>query len=65
MGIPGLILAPVVLNYLRVEMLTVEVPPLAEAPNADLQAPKKFEISKLRACWFTECQALELAAFRS
>src|SRR6266545_6090865 len=26
MGIPGLILAPAVLNYLRVEMLTVEVP---------------------------------------
>jgi predicted PurR-regulated permease PerM len=26
MGIPGLILAPVLLNYLRVEMLTVEVP---------------------------------------
>jgi predicted PurR-regulated permease PerM len=26
MGIPGLILAPVVLNYLRVEMLTMEVP---------------------------------------
>src|SRR5205085_3806054 len=26
MGIPGLILAPVVLNYLRVEMLAVEVP---------------------------------------
>jgi predicted PurR-regulated permease PerM len=26
MGIPGLVLAPVVLNYLRVEMLTVEVP---------------------------------------
>src|SRR5436305_6558457 len=26
MGVPGLILAPVVLNYLRVEMLTVEVP---------------------------------------
>src|SRR5499433_3196703 len=26
MGIPALILAPVVLNYLRVEMLTVEVP---------------------------------------
>src|SRR4029450_8820934 len=26
MGIPGLILAPVVLNYLRVEMLKVEVP---------------------------------------
>jgi predicted PurR-regulated permease PerM len=26
MGIPGLILAPVVLKYLRVEMLTVEVP---------------------------------------
>jgi predicted PurR-regulated permease PerM len=30
MGIPGLILAPVVLNYLRVEMLTVEVPAPAE-----------------------------------
>ena len=30
MGIPGLILAPVVLNYLRVEMLTVEVAPAAE-----------------------------------
>ena len=29
MGIPGLILAPVVLNYLRVEMLTVEVSPPA------------------------------------
>ena len=30
MGIPGLILAPVVLNYLRVEMLTVEVPAASE-----------------------------------
>ena len=30
MGIPGLILAPVVLNYLRVEMLKVEVPPRAQ-----------------------------------
>ena len=30
MGIPGLILAPVVLNYLRVEMLTVEVPAVRE-----------------------------------
>ncbi len=30
MGIPGLILAPVVLNYLRVEMLTVEVSPAGE-----------------------------------
>ena len=30
MGIPGLILAPVVLNYLRVEMLTVEVRPRHE-----------------------------------
>jgi predicted PurR-regulated permease PerM len=30
MGIPGLILAPVVLNYLRVEMLTVEVPPTVQ-----------------------------------
>jgi len=50
MGIPGLILAPVVLNYLRVEMLTVEVLPLAaEAPSANVQAPKKFETSKLGA----------------
>jgi predicted PurR-regulated permease PerM len=31
MGIPGLILAPVVLNYLRVEMLKVEVPSTPEA----------------------------------
>src|ERR687892_688033 len=30
MGIPGLILAPVVLNYLRVEMLKIEVPPAPE-----------------------------------
>jgi predicted PurR-regulated permease PerM len=30
MGIPGLILAPVVLNYLRVEMLTIEVPAARE-----------------------------------
>src|ERR1700751_1103768 len=30
MGIPGLILAPVVLNYLRVEMLTVEVASVQE-----------------------------------
>lgn len=30
MGIPGLILAPVVLNYLRVEMLTVEVLPTVQ-----------------------------------
>src|SRR5213595_2360690 len=29
MGIPGLILAPVVLNYLRVEMLKIEVSPAA------------------------------------
>jgi predicted PurR-regulated permease PerM len=34
MGIPGLILAPVVLNYLRVEMLTVEVPAPAENVEA-------------------------------
>ena len=30
MGIPGLILAPIVLNYLRVEMLKVEVPDAPE-----------------------------------
>src|SRR5215813_2896120 len=34
MGIPGLILAPVVLNYLRVEMLTVEVPAQREEVEA-------------------------------
>jgi predicted PurR-regulated permease PerM len=33
-GIPGLILAPVVLNYLRVEMLTVEVPTAPEKVEA-------------------------------
>jgi predicted PurR-regulated permease PerM len=36
MGIPGLILAPVVLNYLRVEMLTVEVPSASDAPKPKL-----------------------------
>src|SRR6266699_1017461 len=30
MGVPGMILSPVVLNYLRVEMLTVEVPPTVQ-----------------------------------
>ena len=34
MGIPGLILAPVVLNYLRVEMLTVEVADTPETVGA-------------------------------
>jgi predicted PurR-regulated permease PerM len=34
MGIPGLILAPVVLNYLRVEMLTVEVRAAPETVEA-------------------------------
>jgi len=34
MGIPGLILAPVVLNYLRVEMLTIEVPRASEPVEA-------------------------------
>jgi hypothetical protein len=37
MGIPGLILAPVVLNYLRVEMLTVEVP----AARQEVEAVKR------------------------
>jgi predicted PurR-regulated permease PerM len=36
MGIPGLILAPVVLNYLRVEMLTVEVPAPVEPERVEL-----------------------------
>src|SRR6266705_1039389 len=35
MSIPGLILAPVVLNYLRVEMLTVEVPVSAEPERVE------------------------------
>ncbi len=42
MGIPGLILAPVVLNYLRVEMLTVEVPGM-QAPKPKVQAPVKLQ----------------------
>ncbi len=36
MGIPGLILAPVVLNYLRVEMLKIEVP---QAPEGSIVEP--------------------------
>jgi hypothetical protein len=48
MGVPGLILAPVVLNYLRVEMLTIEVsPPATATPNANVQARRKLEISTL------------------
>jgi predicted PurR-regulated permease PerM len=42
MGIPGLILAPVVLNYLRVEMLTVEVLSASEAPKPKLHVPVKL-----------------------
>ena len=39
MGIPGLILAPVVLNYIRMEMLKVEVPPpKVEEPDFNLQS---------------------------
>ena len=34
MGIPGLILAPVVLNYLRVEMVKIEVPEKPESTGA-------------------------------
>src|ERR1700745_2003683 len=30
MGVPGMVLAPVILNYLRLEMLTVEVRPVQE-----------------------------------
>jgi predicted PurR-regulated permease PerM len=37
MGIPGLILAPVVLNYLRVEMLTVEVARTRELAPEDVE----------------------------
>lgn len=33
MGIPGMILSPVVLNYLRVEMSKIEVRPVIVAPN--------------------------------
>src|SRR5947209_11894198 len=41
MGIPGLILAPVVLNYLRVEMLTVEVP--AIPPKSKVRVPAELQ----------------------
>ena len=34
MGIPGLILAPVALNYLRVEMVKIEVPEKSESAGA-------------------------------
>jgi predicted PurR-regulated permease PerM len=34
MGIPGLILAPVVLNYLRVEMVKIEVPEKSDSAGA-------------------------------
>jgi predicted PurR-regulated permease PerM len=40
MGIPGLILAPVVLNYLRVEMLKIEVP---RAPQKNVVAMPEVE----------------------
>ena len=43
MGIPGLVLAPVVLNYVRVEMLKVEVPPRAKAPTSKLETPENVE----------------------
>ena len=41
MDIPGLILAPVVLNYLRVEMLTVEVP--AIPPKSKIRVPVELQ----------------------
>lgn len=43
MGIPGLVLAPVVLNYIRVEMLKVEVPPRAKGPTSKLETPENVE----------------------
>jgi predicted PurR-regulated permease PerM len=43
MGIPGLILAPVVLNYLRVEMLTVEVPP-TQPPKSKTPVPSRAPV---------------------
>ena len=43
MGIPGLVLAPVVLNYIRVEMLKVEMPPRAKAPTSKLETPVNVE----------------------
>ena len=43
MGIPGLVLAPVVLNYIRVEMLKVEVPPRAKALTSKLETPENVE----------------------
>ena len=43
MGIPGLILAPVVLNYLRVEMLTVEVPAM-QPPKSKTLVPSRTPV---------------------
>ena len=43
MGIPGLILAPVVLNYLRVEMLTVEVP----ARHEEVEVVESLNVKEL------------------
>ncbi len=63
MGIPGLILAPVVLNYLRVEMLTVEVL-AADGGSSKSQCPSSKEIRNFEAwslivhrmlgCWSLE-----------
>jgi len=47
MGIPGLILAPVVLNYLRVEMLTVEVRPVLEKVELVESPARESFLSKL------------------
>jgi hypothetical protein len=44
MGVPGMILSPVVLNYLRVEMSKMEVAPPVAASNqiaVDPIAPSK------------------------
>jgi predicted PurR-regulated permease PerM len=40
MGIPGLILAPVVLNYVRVDMLKVEVGPAPEPTSVTAGADR-------------------------
>jgi predicted PurR-regulated permease PerM len=52
MGIPGMILAPVVLNYVRMETSAIEMPAPAgprgdqgEAPKAKHQAPEKHQVT--------------------
>src|SRR5437899_10894589 len=47
MGIPGLILAPVVLNYLRVEMITEEVLAMQPPKSKKLDPSRTQELYSL------------------